>query len=97
MPHLSRPLKQVLTILFMQSVFQNFAVLAQLLSVCPLTSVSRESSFSAQNIPKTKQRSQLSESHQESLMRIKLEGPSLQDFDAKQTARSFLTNKPRRK
>ena len=77
-------------------VLTDFATMAKLLLVSPIASVPCERAFSAQNLLKTRLRS-LSEGVLESLMRIRLEGPLLKDFDVKRAAMHFCAAKQIRK
>ena len=99
------PFSQVLTTLFLSGpnhslyidTFPDFATMAKLLLVSPTASVPCERAFSAQNLLKTRLRSSLSEGVLESLMRVRLEGPLLKDFDIKRAAMHFCAAKQRRK
>ena len=91
------PFSQVLTTLCTQTLLPDFATMAKLLLVSPITSVPCERAFSAQNLLKTRLRSSLSEGVLESLMRVRLEGPLFKDFDVKRAAMHFCAAKQRRK
>ena len=93
----NKPYAQVVSSLCMQSLFPDIATLAQILSVSPVTSVSCERAFSAQNLVKTKHRASLSEAVLDKLMRVRLEGPEIQNFDSKQAAVHFFAAKQRNK
>ena len=93
----SKPLSHVLTILCNQTLFPDFATMAKLLLVSPVASVPCERAFSTQNFIKTRLRSCLSPGVVDSLMRIRLEGPIIKNFDAKRAAMHFCAAKQRRK
>lgn len=88
-----KPFSQVLRALCNQTLFPDFATLAQLLTVSPVASVPCERGFSAQNFLKTSLRSCLSEGVLDSLMRVRLEGPVLRDFNTKRAAMHFCAAK----
>ena len=91
------PFSLVLITLCAQTIFPDFATMAKLLLVGPIASVPCERAFSAQNLLKTRLQSSLSEGVLESLMRVRLEGPLLKDFDFKRAAMHFCAAKQRRK
>ena len=93
----SKPYPQVLSALCTQTLFPDFRTLAQLMLVSPVTSVSCERAFSAQNLVKTKQRASLSQTVFESRMRVRLESPNVKHFDTKSAAIHFCAAKQRRK
>ena len=93
----SKTLPHVLTTLCNQALFPDFATMAKLLLVSPVASVPCERAFSAQNFIKSRLRSCLTPTVLDSLMRIRLEGPALKNFDAKRAAILFCSDKQRRK
>ena len=93
----SKPLPHVLTTLCYQTLFPDFATMANLLLVSPVASVPCERAFSTQNFIKTRLRSCLTPNVLDSLMRVRLEGPVLKNFDAKRAAIHFCSVKQRRK
>lgn len=61
--------------------YKNILELVQLMLVLPISAAQCERGFSAQNRIKSSKRSSLAVSTTEDLMRITLEGPSLEDYD----------------
>ena len=88
----SKTLPHVLTTLCNQALFPDFATMAKLLLVSPVASVPCERAFSAQNFIKSRLRSCLTPTVLDSLMRIRLEGPALKNFDAKRAFSFVLIN-----
>ena len=77
--------------------FPDFAVLAKLQLVTPLTSVTCERGFSTHNKIKTKTRNRLNHETVTKLMRIMEEGPQLKDYDPKPCVKKFVSKRERRK
>ena len=77
--------------------FPDFAVLAKLQLVTPLTSVTCERGFSTHNKIKTKTRNRLNHETVTKLMRIMEEGPELKDYDPKPCVKKFVSKRERRK
>ncbi|XP_059930487.1 zinc finger protein 862-like [Gadus macrocephalus] len=61
--------------------YKNILELVQLMLALPISAAQCERGFSAQNRIKSSKRSSLAVSTTEDLMRITLEGPSLEDYD----------------
>ena len=80
-----------------KDIFPDFATLETIVLVSPVTSVACERGFSVHNKIKTKGRSRLKHETVTKLMRIKEEGPSLEDFDPKPCVRRFCETRNRRK
>ena len=78
-------------------VFPDFATLAKITLVSPITSVACERGFSSQNRLKHKNRSNLKHETVNNLIRIMEEGPSFSDFDPISSVRKFLKAKRRQK
>ncbi|XP_053372932.1 zinc finger protein 862-like [Mercenaria mercenaria] len=77
--------------------YPDFAKLAKILLVSPVTSVACERGFSVHNHIKTKGRSRLAHETVVKLMRIKQEGPSVKDFDPTASVTKFCAMRNRRK
>ena len=80
-----------------RDIFPDFAVLAAIVLVSPVTSVACERGFSVQNKIKTKGRSRLKHETLTKLMRVKEEGPSVEEYDPKPSIRKFCETRHRRK
>ena len=80
-----------------KDIFPDFAVLATILLISPVTSVACERGFSVHNKIKTKGRSSLKHETVTMLMRVKEEGPSVKDFNPKPSVKKFCEMRKRRK
>ena len=80
-----------------KDIFPDFAVLATIVLISPVTSVACERGFSVHNKIKTKGRSCLKHETVTKLMRVKEEGPSVEDFDPKSSVKKFCEMRKRRK
>ena len=80
---------------FMEA-FPNLCRLGELFLCLPPTSVDAERGFSSQNIIKTALRSNLTISNLNNLMYIKIEGPSIEQFDFETTFINWCNVKDRR-
>ena len=81
----------------MANLFPDLATLASLVLVSPISSVPCERAFSCQNRIKTRDRATLSEKTLEMLMRIRLEGPDIEDFNFERACKLFCLVKHRSK
>ncbi|MFI0416641.1 MAG: hAT transposon family protein, partial [Candidatus Thiodiazotropha sp.] len=77
--------------------YPDFAMLARLALVIPVSSAPCERGFSVQNALKTKVRNRLNPERLNRLMFIKLIGPDIDRFDFPIAARLFANMKPRMK
>ena len=77
--------------------YPDFANLARLALIIPVSSVSCERGISVQNALKTKVRNRLNPERLNRLMFIKLAGPDVDQFDFLVAARLFENMKPRLK
>ncbi|XP_051533754.1 zinc finger protein 862-like [Myxocyprinus asiaticus] len=73
--------------------YKNILELVQLMLVLPISAAQCERGFSAQNQIKNSTRSCLGVSTTEDLMRISLEGPSVEEFDPTPAVDRWLTSK----
>ena len=80
-----------------KDIFPDFAVLAIILLISPVTSVTCERGFSVHNKIKTKGRATLKHETVTKLMHVKEEGPSVEDFDPKSSVKKFSEMRKRRK
>ena len=80
-----------------KDIFPDFAVLATIVLISPVTSVVCERGFSVHNMIKTKGRARLKHDTVTKLMRVKEEGPTLEDFDPKPCVKKFCEKRKRRK
>ena len=80
-----------------KDVFPDFATIATIVLISPVTSVACERGFSVHNKIKTKGRARLNHETVTMLMRIKEEGPALEDYDPKPSVRRFCETRDRRK
>ena len=78
-----------------KDVFPDFATLATVVLISPVTSVACERGFSVHNKIKTKGRSRLKHETVTKLMRVKEERPSLEEFDPKPSVRRFCEMRKR--
>jgi len=69
--------------------YPDYAILAKVALIIPVSSAPCERGFSVQNALKTKVRNRLNPERLNRLMFIKLEGPNIDKFDFMQAARLF--------
>nr|XP_033476284.1 zinc finger protein 862-like [Epinephelus lanceolatus] len=77
--------------------FKNILELVKIMLVLPISAAQCERGFSAQNWIKNSTRSSLAVSTTEDLMRISLEGPSVEEFDPTPAVDCWLTSKRTRR
>lgn len=75
--------------------YQDFATLAKLALIIPVSSAPCERGFSVQNALKTKVRNRLNPERLNRMMFIKLDGPDIDHFDFPEAARLFSNMKNR--
>lgn len=93
--HFSNVCKALLT--EYSEIFPEFATLASIAMILPVSSVPCERGFSCQNQIKTKGRNKLKEVCVNRLMTIRLEGPTLENFSPAYACELFRNQKERRK
>ncbi|KAK0144423.1 Zinc finger protein 862 [Merluccius polli] len=77
--------------------YKNILELVKIMLVLPISAAQCERGFSAQNRIKNSTRSSLAVSTTEDLMRISLEGPSVEEFDPTPAVDRWLTSKRARR
>lgn len=76
-----------------QDIFPDFAKLASIALVIPVSSVLCERGFSTQNRIKNTRRSRLTDEHVDNLMLISIHGPPIQDFNFNEAVANFNEKK----
>ena len=77
--------------------FPDFAALAKIALVLPVSSVPAERGFSMQNLIKTDRRNRLNEDRVTRLMTLKIHAKGLEEFNVAAACDRFLSMKARRK